>query len=286
MNEVTKIDEVVVLEQLPVIKENLKNLEKYIIERTKPFASLVVSEDTKKEARKLKATLNKEKEYLEEQRKAIHKAINKPYDDFLVEFKKVISHYEMAKDNLGSQITEIENAQKIEIEEKIKEYFEEYKQSLAINYDFVCFENAKIKINLSDSLKKFKEQAKNFLDKVNSDLSTFNELEEKEEILQEYSRNLDAIKSIAIVKERKRLIEERRKQEEERQKRLEEQQKVAENVQKVVETIAPPTVEPIKPPTEEKTEEPILNTTFKVWGTKQQLIGLKRFLENGGYRYE
>ena len=279
------MQEIIQIKQLPIIEEHLKQLEITIKEKIDKALSLVVADDTVKEVKQVRADLNKEYKDLEELRKKIKKQVLQPYEDFEKIYKEVTGSYSVADKTLADKISEVEKAQKDEKQQKVIEYFNEYLTSLGLSYDFITYEKANINVTLSASLKSLKEQAKLFLDNINKDLLSINEFEEKDEIFFEYSKNLDAIKSISIVKERKRVIEEQQKGktlEEQKKKEQQEVIKKVEEAQQKNEALAPPTTQ-LMPPVEEEKE---FQLSFKVIATKQKLRELKSFLENGGYKYE
>lgn len=91
------------------------------------------------------------------------------------------------------------------------------------------FETQKLRVGLSDSKTSLKKQAKDFIDRVNTDLATIMLQEHKEEILVEYKQNGHVLSTaISTVIIRIKAVEEtKRKQEELKQKQLEEAQRIA-----------------------------------------------------------
>ena len=162
--------------------------------------------------------------------------------------------------------------------------------------DFIKFEDAKIKIGLSDSKTSLKKQAKDFIDRVNTDLATIMLQEHKEEILVEYKQNGYVLSTaISTVINRIKAVEEtKRKQEELKQKQLEEAQRIAdENIKiqteatkQALDNFRVTEQEVLQAPTVEEKQEEILTLRFTVKGTRTKLKALKEFLVNGGYEYE
>lgn len=266
--------EIIVIEQLPIIKQQLQTIKADVTQRVEQAMSLVCTEDTVKEIKTIRAELNKELAYWEERRKEVKKAIIAPYEEFEGEYKDCISEpFKMADSNLKTKISSVEDELKKKKENEVREYFTEYLASKGI--DFTTFEDAKINITLSASLKSLKEQAKGFIDRVCDDLNLIETQEHKDEILYEYKYSLNVSGAITTVVNRYKAIEEQKAREEEQMARAEAEQKAVEKVETVIETLTPPTV-----------EEPIITTKFTVRGTRTQLKALKEFLNNGGYDYE
>ena len=283
---------VIEVKQLPVIEERLQAIKAQIAERVNYAKSLVCTEDTVREIKKIRAELNKEFKELEEKRKEVKKAVMKPYDRFEIVFKDCVSEpYKEADAELKSKIDSVEDGLKEQKRTEVKEYFDEYLASR--NVDFVTFENANINVTLSASLKSLKEQAKAFIDRVCDDLNLIDTQEHKDEIMYEYKQTLNASAAIMTVVNRYKAIEEAKKREEERKAREQAAKEAAEKVEEVIETLTPPTISEdvgdlLAPPI---TLEPIAPVsvrkfTFEVTASDNKIERLIEFLESENYYYE
>lgn len=274
--------EIIAVKQLPIIVEQLHEVKAEVTAKVEQALSLVCTEDTVKDVKKVRSELNKELKDYEERRKAVKTAIMKPYNDFEEIYKDCISDtYKKADTELKGKIDSVENELKEQKKAEVKGYFDEYLTATGI--DFVTFEKANINVTLSASMKSLKEQAKAFIDKIADDLALIDTQEHKDEILYEYKQSLNVSNAITTVANRYKAIEEAKAREEERKAREQAEAEAAAKVESVVETVAPPTVEPIAPPVE---EEKTYTLKFTVRGTMPQLKALKEFLNNGGYDYE
>lgn len=275
-------NEIIKVTQLPIIVEQLHEVKAEVTAKVEQALSLVCTDDTVKDVKKIRSELNKELKDYEDRRKAVKTAIMKPYNDFEEIYKDCISDtYKKADAELKNKIDSVENELKAQKTAEVKAYFDEYLQSKGI--DFVTFENAHINVTLSASMKSLKEQAKAFVDKIVDDLNLIDTQEHKDEILYEYKQSLNVSNAITTVANRYKAIEEAKAREEERKAREQAEAEAAAKVEEVVEAVAPPTVEPIAPPVE---EEKTYTTKFIVRGTMPKLKALKEFLNNGGYDYE
>lgn len=264
------IKDLIVVKQLPIIEEKLKNFSVEIDKKVDNAKSLAVSEETVKEVKKVRAGLNSEFKELETQRKLVKSKIEEPYKIFENTYKTYISEkYKSADTELKSKIDEVENVQKKAKEDEVRSYFNEYLESK--NIDFVTFEQANINITLSASLKSLKEQAKMFIDKIVDDLKLIDMQDYKDEILFEYKKSLNVSDAIVEVKQRHIALD-KAKEQEESDKELQK------------EIVVKSTDEPLKAPTE--IDNAIYEIEFKVKGTKEELKTVKEFLESGGYEYE
>lgn len=268
------IKDLIEVKQLPVIEEQLKNVSTEIDKRVKNATSLVCTEETVKVVKELRAELNKEYKEFEDKRKIVKEEILKPYNDFENIYKQFISDkFKNADLILKGRIEVVENELKNKKEQEIKDYFEEYKK--ANNINFITYEQAKINVTLSASIKNLKEQAKTFIDKIVDDLKLIDTQEHKTEILVEYKNTLNVSNAITTVTNRIKAIEEEKRKQEEFMKEANKAVIIPkEEIQKI-----------LQEPVEEKQED-ILTLKFTVRGTRIKLKALKEFLENGGYDYE
>lgn len=273
---------IIQVKQLPIIVEQLQEVKAEVTAKVEQALSLVCTEDTVKDVKKVRSELNKELKDYEERRKAVKKAIMTPYEQFETVYKDCISDtYKKADTELKGKIDSVENELKEQKKAEVKGYFDEYLTATGI--DFVTFESAHINVTLSASMKSLKEQAKAFIDKIVDDLNLINTQEHKDEILYEYKQSLNVSNAITTVTNRYKAIEEAKAREEERKAREQAEAEATAKVESVVEAVAQPTVEPIAPPVE---EEKTYTLKFTVRGTMPQLKALKEFLNNGGYDYE
>lgn len=267
------------VKQLPVIEEQLRSVSTVIDERVKNATSLVCTEESVKTIKEIRAELNKDYKEFENKRKLVKEQVLKPYNDFENVYKECISDkFRNADIILKGKIDNVENELKSKKEKEIKDYFEEYKE--ANNIDFITYEQARINVTLSASMKSLKEQAKQFIDKIVDDLKLIETQEHKTEILVEYKQTLSVSQAITSVTNRFKAIEEEKKkieQEKELQKFVVDTAKESDKYSEQIILISPSV--------EEKTEE-ILTLKFTVRGTRTKLRELKQFLESGGYDYE
>lgn len=278
-----KQEQLIVIKQLPIIEEQLKNLSEEIDKKVERAMKLVVSDETVKEVKKVRAELNNEFKELETQRKYVKEKILTPYNQFEETYKEYVSiKYKTADETLKNKINEVEQEQKAKKEQEIKDYYTElcYSEKLEWLCEAKYYELADINITLSASLKSLKEKANQFVERVKSDLKLIDTQEHKAEIMAEYKTKLQVASAITNVNDRF-------KREEEEKQRLAEMQEQKEQEQKIKQEIAE-IEKPVETPKEE-TQEKLYNMTFKVYGTLEQLKKIKAFLETmkkEGVKYE
>lgn len=273
--------ELIVVKQLPIIVETLKEIGKVADVKIQKALAMEIKGTTpeeiqksKVEVKKIRTELKNEFDGLEAKRKEVKNKVLKPYDDMEEVYKKeVTERYTTADTKLKEKIDAIEIAEKEQITKEVKTYFNEYLASKKI--DFITYENANINVTLTASMKSLKDSAKNYIDRIASDLEVIASDENSVEILVEYKQNdFNASGATLTVRNRLKAIEEAKaKADAQAQAKVEEEKAV----ERVVSFTRP----------KEVVKEELFDTTFKVVNaTKQMLIDLKKFLKDGGYEIE
>lgn len=280
--EHTSPKDLIIVKQLPIIVEQLQMIKQKIIDSTNAALSLEVSENTVKEVKAVRSELAKDFKTLEEMRIQVKKKILEPYEAFERTYKSCVSDiYKPADAQLKEKIDAVENELKERKKSELVEYFNEYRASKGI--DFPEFDRAGINITLSASLKSLKEQAKAFLDKVCDDLSLINMQEHSAEILVEYKQSLNVAQAVMTVTNRHKAIEEERRKSEIVRIESEAREVAEKKVEQAIEEFAPPAAQPAP---EVEYQKKLLQVTFTVRGTLEQIKALKKFLNDGGFDYE
>lgn len=195
-----------IVTQLPIVESQLREASAKVDARVQEAMALVCTEETVKTIKEVRASMNKELKEFDDKRKQIKSEIMKPYEDFEKIYKeKIADKYKSADSELKNKIDSVENELKEKKKQEVVDYFNEYSKSK--NIDFVTFEQAKINITLSASMKSLKEQVATFIDKVANDLLTISLQTDEIEILVEYKKTLDVNQAIQTVTERKKAIQ-------------------------------------------------------------------------------
>lgn len=267
------LNEIIKIQHLPEIFEQLEKVGKFVDEKLKGVTDLKATDANKSNLKDKRTEINNTLSILEDKRKEIKKAIETPYDVFNAKYtKEVKEKLENASKTLTGKINFIEDTQKKAKEQVLRKFFEEYKVSK--NIDFITFEQMHLNIILSTTEVKYKNDIVKFLDKVSDELDLINLQSSKEEIMYEYKKTLDLANSIKIVQQRKMAIERAAEENAKRELLAKQQQENVTEVKRVLTT-------PVK-----EVKEEIYQLTFTVRGTKNQLVLLKNFLNDGGYEYE
>ena len=214
--------DLIVINQLPVISEQLDKVKAEIQRRTAFADTVTVSEENRQEIKKMRAAMNAEKSRLDEVYKTALEKVIAPIQAVQDKYKDCVGLYTKANSQLKAKIDVIEDGLKLAKENSVKEYFEEL--VTAKNIDYISFEQLGLKITLSVSEKKLKEQVNNIVERVATDLKAIDIQEDKEEILVEYKKHLNVSEAVSTVAARHKAIqaekERKIKQEEQRAKRI------------------------------------------------------------------
>lgn len=279
------------------IEWNNEELKEAISAKVQDYKGLQYTEETIKEAKKDKATLNKLRDAIETERKRIKKQCMAPYELFEKQVKEVLAIIDEPIHLIDSQIKEVEEQRRLEKKQKVLEIYEENIGNLKGILPFAkVFKNEYL--NVSKSLKSITEEITALISKVNQDMDVIEELDTKYELQVKdmYVKTLDlsmALRENARLEEVERKLAERRAQQEreraEAEKRAaEEAQKRAEVQQQVAESI--PEESDKREIVEELQKEVVLDPQtvtleFRVTATPEQLQKLKEFLKANNIVY-
>lgn len=197
--------DLIVINQLPIISEQLDKVKDEIKRRTAFADTVTVSEENRQKIKKIRAAMNAEKSRLDEVYKKALEAVIAPIQVVQDKYKDCVGLYTKANSQLKAKIDVIEDGLKLEKENSVKEYFEELVTAKKI--DFISFERLGLKITLSVSEKKLKEQVNNIVERVATDLKAIEIQENKEEILVEYKKSLNVSEAVSIVDARHKAIQ-------------------------------------------------------------------------------
>ena len=191
------------LVQAPVIQHALKEVGASVTKRIEELnlANLIATEDTIKSLKSLLATLNKEFEEWERQRKAVYNVYDAPKEEFKSEYDaEITDKYKGAAAILKPKIAAFDNQVKEEKKANIELYFKELCEASKI--DFLKFENTGLEINLSTTEKAYKEKCADFVSRIADDVILIQGIEYPAETMAEYKKTLNASKAITTVRER------------------------------------------------------------------------------------
>lgn len=259
------------------IQSNMEQIKEQAIMIKNWYDSLVITEDMLKDIKSEKSQINKAKDTVATYRKDIVKEFKKPIEQFELLAKETESILKEAYDTCNEAVKRYEDETKAKKTEEVKAYFDEYAESLKI--DFVEYERLGINVTLTASMKSLKEAVKVCLDKIASEIDLINIQKEEliPDMLVEYKKTLNVANAIKNVTDRHKAIEEEKaRQEALKALKADEEKTIAKAKEVIEEVTAPVEVKEVK----------TYRSTFTVYGTVEQLKALKEFLEKEGIKYD
>lgn len=276
--------------QLPIIQEHLQDIRQAVTARTNQAKSLVCSPETLRDVKQARAELRAEFDRLEDQRKAVKKAVMEPYERFERIYRECVSDAFTAADNeLKGKIASVESGIKSQCENRLYAWFEELKE---LNHlDFLRWDQVGVKVDMASAQqktpKKLMAQIEGFVQRVREDVTMISGMDDAEEIMVEYKKTLNAPVAVRTVQERHSAIareaEARAARVDSTRQEEDHARQIEEAARKAGEALAPPEAVPAAPVPEGQEQK--YRCTFSVVATKAQLKKLKDFMNQEGIQY-
>ena len=269
-----ELSDIVEITQMPVIFEQLEKIGTLIEESTKDLDKLECTEENKQEVKKRRTEINNTLKVLEDRRKEIKNSLLEPYNVFNEKYENECkTKLETASNLLKEKIDVIEKQQLLEKENELREFANQHIIANNIQ-DIITFEDIRLNITLTASIKSLKEEVLFFIEKIVNDLKLINMEEYKEEILIEYKKYLNFSTDKIIVIERHKQLEELKKQQDNIQEKIQDDLKVEEKVEEVI------------APKEIIEDSEVIKVSFTLIGTKEQIKKVKDLIVQLGIEYE
>ena len=257
------LNEIVKIEQMPIVFEQLEKIGTLIEESTKDLDKLECTEENKQEVKKRRTEINNTLKVLEDRRKEIKTKLLEPYNVFNEKYENECkTKLENASNVLKEKIDFIEKQQLAEKESELREFAYQHIEANNLS-QLIGFDDIGLNVTLSASMKSLKEQILDFINKVVSDLKLIDMEEYKEEISIEYIQSLNFVDAKTKVIERHKQLEEMKKQQEEKLEQEKQEEKVVEKVEEVV------------APKEIIEDDEIIVVQFNVKGEKSKIKEVK-----------
>lgn len=182
--------------QLPAnIEFNYDELKHELTEKVNMYNTLVYSEEQIKEAKADRASLNKLKNALKDERIRMEKEYMKPFDDFKTKVAEIIRIIDEPIAVIDSQVKNFEDKKKAEKLELVKQLWEETEKPDGLTFDKVFDEKM---LNASYSTSHVKQKFADDIKRYERDLETLANLPEFGfEATEVYKSTLDINKAIS-----------------------------------------------------------------------------------------
>lgn len=271
-------------------KDEFKALVKSITDK---YVGIVYTDEQIKDAKEAKAALNKMKNAISDRRIEIKKAIMEPYDAFEADVKEIVALIEEPVSKIDEQIKEYEEEKKKEKYETIEKFYKDEFPDIEEIVEFNKIFDPRY-LNQTFTIKKVKASIEEKVDCIRQDIKCLEESIDDERILvpakTTYLNTLNLNAALSHAKKIETMFAEEEKKKEEIAKK-QEQEKKEEEPKKPVEEVANDNdvllkENETKEQTEELKEEKIYRTKFVAYGTREQILGLKKYMADNGIRVE
>ncbi len=117
--------EVLIKQKEGVIETNFEEVKAYLAEQTEAYASLVFTEETKKDAKDTVAQLRKDQKAIADRLKEVKKEYMAPFEEFNAKAQELLKMYDTPIDAINAQIEAFEEKRKAEKRKQISEIYDE-----------------------------------------------------------------------------------------------------------------------------------------------------------------
>ncbi len=265
---------------LTAVEFNFDELKGQLKSKCELYKGLIFTEETMPDGKKDRATLNKLVDAMESRRKEIKKKCLMPYEAFELKIKELVSIVNEPISEIDKQIKAFEDAQKTLKLADIVDYWNQKSGDLKDLLDFdKCF-NQKW-LNATFKLDAIKKELDDLFSKVSNDLKVIGDLKTNF-ILQVKDKYLNTLDLSQALAENTRLEEQAKRLAEYEAKKAEEQAKTK-DIEKPIEQ---PKQEEIKQELKTENKQDVLSFTLKIFGTREELQVLKKFIDDNKIKYE
>lgn len=268
--------------QLPEqILFNYEELKAELTEKVQHYETLVYTDDQSKEAKADRATLNKLKKALSDERIRREREYMQPFNEFKSRINEIISIIDKPVAVIDKQIKEYEDTKKQEKLEEIKKLWSEMEAPDGMTLDKVFNDRM---LNLSFNMKHVKQCFIDAIDRFNRDMAVLVNLPEYSfEAQQEYISSLDLSKAMNEANRLSRLAKQKAEYEAEQERLRAEEEKKA--VQPVVPDVDADPVSKV----EKVTPDPIPTkqwVAFQALLSTEDALALKEFFNSRNIEFK
>lgn len=253
------------------IEFNYDDLHKWITEQVEKYKNLTYTDETIKDAKEDRASLNKFKERIDAARKDVKKRYLEPYDKFEEKVKTLLKLIEEPAAAIDAQVKNYEECKKTEKKKQIEDYFNATIGDLSKFLTLEKIFNPKW-LNQTATIKSVQTEIEQIITKAKFDLQTIKDLKSEWELtlIDTYLNTLDIG---AALREKTRL--------EERKKALEEEAEYEPTENEVISAM----VNVVANKNTISTPVKIYTRKFWVKGTAEQLKTLGQYMKDNGIEY-
>lgn len=258
--------EVAITNYKPEVEVHITNFDEVkneIVEISNKYKDIVVTDENEKDAKDIRAKLNKLKKAIDDRRKEKEKELKAVYEPLKREADELISIIDIAEKNIANQINSKTEKEKELKANEILKYWESKKSKYKDDIDYDKFFNESW-LNKTYDMKKVQQDIDNIFTKVEQDINCIEFSLTDKEIINTikyiYFSNIEKPTALTIAMEEAKKITEKKEQE---VKEIE----VNETITKVV-------------------DEPRNYVSFKICANRTELLKIKEYINSLGIKVE
>lgn len=275
---------------IPQAIENIQYLRSELTTQLEYYNSLIVTEDSIKDAKSDKAALNKLKTAIDNQRKEVKKQTMSLYEPLEKECKELIAMIDAPIEAIDKQLKAFDDIKKQEKYDALVEFFGKINSLEFVKLEHVL--NPKWG-NTTVKLDALKVEISAEVQRISDDYAEIRKLYADSPMLTAIMQRFETTRDKGVALAYAAEIERKERAEQERREREAAEKAEREKQITVTETVysdepIPPQepVDPIIIETPEPEAEPIGQAAFRVTGTRAQIRALAAFMKENGITYE
>ena len=266
-----EVEPIAKIKNLGSIETNIEQVKDYAQKIKEYYGKLVITGENLNIAKDEKATIRKIKDKISDFRKSIVKEFKSPVEIFETTAKEVEKLLDESYEVIDAQCDIYDQEKRQALIDDATTYFDELKATK--NISFILFSKSGIKVNMSDSKTKIHKAIDDYISKIEQDLTTIESLDNKEDVLVEYMADCNLAKAIKTANDKRVALEQIKEQ-----NILNEEPRLVKKSTNVI------LKAPIKTEKVQTTE--LVEASFKVTTTEDELKGLVEFMKVRGIIYE
>ena len=194
--------ELITIEQLPVVAERFSQMVEPVRQRVEEILAMECTDETKKAVKAERASLRRFREDMKSAVRAKKNELFAPWTAVESEVGRIDKLCEEADEQLREKISAVEDGEKHRKEVEVRDYF--FEKCSALGIEWFGFEQAGIKIRLSDSLSSLLRTVDQITERIAGDASVIRTMDDAAAIMAEYKKVLNLSDAVKAVAERKR----------------------------------------------------------------------------------
>lgn len=196
--------ELITIEQLPVVAERFSQMVEPVRQRVDEILAMECTDETKKAVKAERASLRRFRDDMKNAVKAKKNELFAPWMAVEAEVGRIDKLCEDADEQLRKKISAVEDGEKRRRESAVLDYF--FEKCSALGIEWLTFEQAGIKVRLSDSISSLLRTVDQITERIAGDTDVIRTMDDAAPIMAEYKKCLCLSEAVKTIADRKREI--------------------------------------------------------------------------------